>query len=365
MSAVLLKKAGRVLSRRCDAWLGRLRALGPVLDAMASRPPELHLELTNVCNADCVFCPYGQQSRAHQFMSEDVFLRALGDFIAEGGGDVSFTPIVGDALIHPRFLDWVRVAAAEERVDGIKVVTNAILLGRHGVREVVDSGLTELFVSTAGFDEAMYRRVYRNGNYRRMRRNVLDLLEANRAAAHPLRVTIGLRSDRPLRDVMKDDDFQAILEHEPDIDFTWSFTSAGGRITRDALPDAMRMRAAPAKVEPCVTTFNGPMVLADGTVLACSCVAAMDALDDLRIGHLDDASLGDLWRSARTQELRASFGSPTEANGEPLNDTCAGCDMYRDLELYRTREGRRRARDSRDRARGEVVRRRRPEVPTT
>lgn len=118
----------------------------------------------------------------------------------------------------------------------------------------------------------------------------------------------------------------------------------------------MRRRISPKKAEPCVSTLNGPVVLADGTVLACSCVAAMDAEADLSIGNLLTTSLGDLWRGAAMKELRASFGS------DRLNETCARCDHYRNLELYRTAEGRRRAAVSRRRGGGEVVRRNRPEV---
>lgn len=393
VDGLVLDKARRVLQRRCAATVGRLLPLGPVLDALAARPNELHLELTNACNARCVFCPYPHQRRELTFMSDAVFDRALGDFLAEGGGDVSFTPIVGDALIDPKFLRRVRRAAAEPRVDGIKLVTNALLVHRFGADALIGSGITELLVSTAGFDEAMYRRVYRSRGYARMRDNVLALLEANRRAGGPVDITIGLRPDRPRRDVLRDPDFQDLLAYGPRLDFTWSFTDAGGRVALPAARDdarsrraiaaapraadptndrtneppldptsgaraPLRRRRAARKREPCVTTFNGPIVLADGTVLACSCVAAMDAERDLSIGHLDRASLGDLWRGAAMRALRESFG------GDGLNETCRGCDMYRDLELYRTAEGRRRAADSRRRAAGEVVRRRRPDTGT-
>ena len=39
------------------------------------RPFELHLELTNLCNANCIFCPYQFQERPTGFMSDEVFER--------------------------------------------------------------------------------------------------------------------------------------------------------------------------------------------------------------------------------------------------------------------------------------------------
>jgi radical SAM protein with 4Fe4S-binding SPASM domain len=170
-----------------------------------------------------------------------------------------------------------------------------------------------------------------------MRRNVVELVERNSALGSPVAITIALRPDRPLDAVMADPDFQPILAHKPQLDFTWSFTSANGRITRDILPASMKLRVVSSRPEPCVNTYNGPIVLPDGTVMGCSCVAAMDAVKDLEIGNVMTTPLAEIWSGAAVQNLRSSFGKDT------LNPTCAGCDMYRDLEFYRTRDGRRRA----------------------
>jgi radical SAM protein with 4Fe4S-binding SPASM domain len=94
-----------------------------------------------------------------------------------------------------------------------------------------------------------------------------------------------------------------------------------------------------------------PIVLPDGTVMACSCVAPMDATDDLAIGNVMESSLLEMWVSERMKQIRASFGS------KKLNKTCAGCDMYRNPELYRTSEGRERARVNLARYEGKVVKR--------
>ena len=337
MNSLFLNKVYRVVTRKADAFVGSIRPLRPTLEAMALRPFELHLELTNLCNADCVFCPYQFQERKTEFMSDRVLEKALGDFAKTGGGSVGLTPIVGDALIDPRFVERARRIRAEPSIDRIWLTTNAILLDKHGIQDVLDSGITHMNISTAGFDEAMYARVYRNKSYRRMRENVLELLRLNARRNHPIPIAIALRPDRPLEDVMKDPDFKEILAYHPELDFTWSYTSANGRIKRDALPAIMKLRHVNRREETCVNLWNGPIVLPDGTVMACSCVAAMDAVKDLGIGNILDSSLLEIWQSEGLRDLRASFGT------EALNKTCAGCDMYRNLEFYRTGDGRRRA----------------------
>lgn len=117
-------------------------------------------------------------------------------------------------------------------------------------------------------------------------------------------------------------------------------------IVGDALPSAMRLRVVKSKPEACVNTYHGPMVLADETVLGGGCVAAMDAQPDLVIRNVLSESLLEIWRGEAVRRLRESF---TDGS---LNPTCTKCDVYRNLDLCRSSEGRRRARLNEARAAG-------------
>jgi MoaA/NifB/PqqE/SkfB family radical SAM enzyme len=351
INKVLANKVKNVLVRKADAFAGKLYPLQRTLDALAVRPYELHFELTNLCNANCVFCPYQFQTREVEFMPDQVFEKAVADFVSMGGGSVGLTPIVGDALIDPKFVERVKYLRSFPSIDRIWVTTNGILLDKHGVGEVLDSGLTSITISTAGFEEKMYERIYRSSSYQKVRRNVLELIEMNARRDEPLNLTVALRTDRALKEVLKDPDFQPILAHNPNVDFTWSYTSANGRITEQIIPAGMKLRMVKARRETCVQLYNGPIVLPDGVVMACSCVAAMDAVADLSIGNILQSGLLEIWTGERMRSLRAGFGT------EALNKTCAGCDMYRDLELYRTSEGRERAKINLERLGGKHIKR--------
>lgn len=348
---LLARKAASAALRGLDATLGRLVPLSPTLEAMSSRPFELHLELTNLCNANCVFCPYQYQQRDVAFMNDVVFEKALRDYVACGGGSVGLTPIVGDPLIDPAFVPRVRRLRSFPEVDRIWVTTNGILIDQHGVGPLLESGLDSITISTAGFDEATYRRIYRSAAYPRFLSNVRSLLAANARRTRPLNITLGLRTDQDPDASLRAPDFAELRAFHPEVDFTWSFTSAGGRIRGEDLPPGMRLRRVGARPEACVQLYNGPIVLPDGTLMACSCVAAMDAIPDLGIGNILEGDLLTLWRGSRLRAIRSDFGTPA------LNATCAACDMYRDLSLYRSREGRKRAQLNRLRAAGKQVRR--------
>src|SRR5437868_3192413 len=94
VNTLLLGKTMRVIRRKTAAWVGgSLYSVEKTLAAMTSRPFELHLELTNICNASCIFCPYQFQARPTGFMSDEVFETAVNDYVQINGGSVGLTPI--------------------------------------------------------------------------------------------------------------------------------------------------------------------------------------------------------------------------------------------------------------------------------
>ena len=70
-------------------------------------------------------------------------------------------------------------------------------------------------ISTSGFEKESYKRIYRSPAYERMKENVTQLVEENTRLGSPVHISICLRTDRPLAEVMRDPDFQPILKHNP------------------------------------------------------------------------------------------------------------------------------------------------------
>jgi hypothetical protein len=170
-------------------------------------------------------------------MTDRVFEKALADFLAEGGGSATLTPIVGDALIDPQFLQRVRRLRSEPRIDRIRLVTNGILLDRFGIPDIVRSGLTFLAISVPGFDPEIYERIYRSKSYARVRDNILAVLEENERAGRPIeKISILIRSDRPYEELSTSPDFQQIARYSPGIHVADSFSSFIERITPESLP---------------------------------------------------------------------------------------------------------------------------------
>jgi radical SAM protein with 4Fe4S-binding SPASM domain len=282
-------------------------------------------------------------------MSERVFKKAVREYVSSGGGSVSVTPTVGDPLIHPQFVEWVRYLRSIPQIDQIAVTTNGILLNKHGVDEILDSGLSAINISTAGFDEEMYRRIYRSDKYRQFRDGVYKLYEANAGRTEPVPIFLCFRPDRPAKAILSDPDLKPLLKYQPNIQICETFSRSGGLIS--ILPSGMRL--APIATSPkritCGWMYGALMVLSNGNVQVCGCESAVNA-EALIVGNIEEESLLSIWHGARLRELRESFRRGS------LNANCSKCDDYYSPVNFSSKVSRQQAAKSRRRQRGEIVR---------
>ena len=352
MSVLLSNKLKRIALNKIEAWYGSIRYdLEATLNSMAKRPFELHLELTNICNANCIFCPYQYLKAPKEVMTDTVFYKAVTEFGEISGGSVGLTPRVGDALIDPNFLRRVRYLREQPFIDRIFLTTNGILLDKVGIREILMSGLSTINISTSGFDKESYERIYRTKQYDKMKNNVYELLEHNEALGRPVNICLGLRVDRPASEVVKDADFQPIFKFNPDIDITLAFSSGGNKIKRKDLRGNMKLRSPRLPKETCANLYNGAVIFPSGKVGGCACLTAIDS-EDLVIGDILSDKLIDIWVGKKMKEIREQFEKP-----EKLNPTCLACDVGQPLDIYRKKEGRIRAELNEQRSQGTVVKR--------
>jgi len=304
------------------------------LRALERRPWSLRLEVTNICNANCIFCAYQYQTRTEMVMDERVFQKALNDYCAIGGGDLAFQVTVGDPLVDKEFVKRVREARRRPQIRDISTVTNGILLYKHGISEVLTSGLNSIFISLAGFDEEMYRTVYRNDNYAKMRDNVYALLKANSEMGNLVKITLGFRTTLSISETLSLPDYQPMKRFPHEASCQTYYGSWGNSIRQQDLLGVMRLMPPLSKVdkEPCHWLYQGPVIYSDGRVGLCGC-QDYNVASELVVGHIMEESLESIWQSQRVRKLRERF---RESN---LPDICSTCTMYQNLDLYRNRRG--------------------------
>jgi len=344
-SSLFWRKAAGIGGSLVQHWAWPDTLFRKSLTVFEERPWDLHIETTNVCNANCVFCAYQYMTRPRKMMAMDVYRTALQQYVELGGGDLSLEVVVGEPCLDPTFLEKIRLARAQAAICNIRTITNGIAIDRIGADALVASGLNKLFISTAGFDEASYTEIYRVKSYQKMRDNVFALLSANQRRNTPLEITIGFRTNRRLESVQSDPDFAEMMKFKPKTDFAYSFDDWSGRIDFTTLPKGFLRREPPPFEEPCIWLYNGPVVFPNGDVGLCGC-RDVDAKSELIVGNIAENHLGEIWRSPAVARLRERF-----KRGD-YPDICRSCTMYRNLDQLRSMEGWRRTRLTKKRARG-------------
>lgn len=309
--------AGRCLHK---FWLpprvGRLRAL------VRRRPLILQLETVNACNAACIFCSYSSMQRAKGVMDLALFGKIIEDYLAMGGGAVSFTPVVGDALLDPHLLERLSILERFPAVDQITLTTNGIALERYRDDEVRYL-LARAFciqVSIGGLDRASYRSQY----------GVDRFLETQKAMERLIRLKGELEGAAHLTFAFRTDDWNFTRRFKRELDsyrrrgvfvsHIWSYDNYAGVVTKDVHPQ-LSIRENPAwKRLPCLFPSIHVAVCWDGRVTACGCVDF--ECDKLAIGDAGRNTLAEICAGTRRGGILDSF-----ARGA-LAPICRDCSAY-------------------------------------
>jgi MoaA/NifB/PqqE/SkfB family radical SAM enzyme/alpha-beta hydrolase superfamily lysophospholipase len=160
-----------------DAPAGRL-ATGrpPVLAEVTDNEPTLaNIEITTRCTLGCAACARTQMKLKSRHMSEADFRRVLATLpharrlVLVG---------LGEPLLHPQVLDFIRIAVADGRRVGL--VTNAMQLDAEMASGLLDAGLARLTFSLDAIDPSVAERVRSGSDMGLIRANILAFMAEKR-----------------------------------------------------------------------------------------------------------------------------------------------------------------------------------------
>ena len=106
----------------------------------------VYVEITNICNRSCSFCPGTTRPPRRMTLSEfDVITDRL-----RGVTEYIYYHVMGEPLTHPELPDFIRLAKAK----GFKsaITTNGTLLPTRG-RELIQSGVYKVNISVHSFED--------------------------------------------------------------------------------------------------------------------------------------------------------------------------------------------------------------------
>ncbi|OVE76657.1 hypothetical protein BVX98_05045 [bacterium F11] len=297
-------------------------------------PPELCFSLTSICNAKCTFCAYTYVDTPKEIMKFDVFKKAIDDYTSLGGQAINLTPLTGEVLVDPHLFEKIGYAKGTEKIKKVGFATNAILLNRFdNYKKIIDANVDWMQISSPGFDDEAYKRVYQTNQYENILAGIKNMLEYKKETKSPIEIFVILRVDRHFEDVVKDEGYKQLLpyieekliEIKMDKEYHLSMDSWCDQITDDKLTGLMFVKPVTTEkpLIPCTRMIWNLSVLPRGDVRVCSCRYYETEYDDMVVGNLKEESLGEILTGKKWQKMLSDI---IKENKWPT--ACKNCSYY-------------------------------------
>jgi MoaA/NifB/PqqE/SkfB family radical SAM enzyme len=149
----------------------------------------IHIELTNVCNFDCTFCPKQEMTRKYDYMDYDR-VRGIIDQVAEYNLSEKITfHVMGEPFMHPKFFDILDYAAELGVKTGI--TTNGTYLDEEIASKLEKVTISQMNISLQTPDEESFKtRKARRMDFEGYKASMLQFLQAVLKQKNPPKIKV-------------------------------------------------------------------------------------------------------------------------------------------------------------------------------
>ena len=287
-----------------------IRTQFPFLLPDAKVPPLVALELTNICNLRCVYCPSPLKLRPQGSMDEPTFARLI-----EQIHQASIPRVVivgnGEPTLHPNFAAYTRRLRAI--VPYLSLTSNWKKVDDSLIDTVLTLPFDVINISVDGVDAATYEATRIGGNFDQLRHNVERLWQRKQTLKSSTLIAI--------RVMLKPSE----VDHERQVMTYWQAIAdvvspqfvlnfRGG--LKDAYEPVLNEQAR------CIMTLKTLDVHWDGNVPLCSYSdIQIGNPHGLLLGNIRENTLTELWNSPLMRQYRHGHRHRDPA----MTPICKGC----------------------------------------
>lgn len=260
-------------------------------------PEIIHIENTNVCNAECIMCPREKMARQLGFMDFELFRKIIDECAKERYVQEVHLHGFGEPLLEKDLLR--KVSYAKEK--GIRltyIVTNGSLLFREVSKKLILAGLDRMKISFYGATKKTYETVHLGLDFNQVERNVRDFFsvrgEMGRDNPSIYLQFLPQKENIHERELFREKWSKFIDETKGDRLSDYRLHNYGiGR-------DYNILEADNSNKRGCVLPFTTMQILWNGDVVPC----CFDFNADMILTNIKEQSLKEAWNSSSFADLR-------------------------------------------------------------
>ena len=259
-------------------------------------PPMVVAEITNVCNLHCIHCPYTFISKHKDYVPKYMkwkLYQKIVEEVSDYRGTIFRLLCDGEPLLHPRFLDMVRLAKSKE-ISPVNFITNGLLLKDEIAAGVLEAGVEVVEISLDALTKETYERIRRGSDYELVVSNTNRFIELRDKMRARTKIMVSI-IDQPEAE-RELDAFIKYWSAKVDKVIKRDYTTIGGLVGEDKIKINIG-----AKRWPCPQLWRRIFINVEG--LAEFCVE--DWHDQTVIADINTTSIKEAWHSSRYQDLRS------------------------------------------------------------
>lgn len=160
----------------------------------AAFPFLVDIELTNVCNNQCIFCGQQTMTREKGFMSEEIFKKAV-DECAEHNTSIRFIRW-GEPFLHPKIIDYCRYI--KEKGLMLHITNNGLAIKTEDMQALIDLEVDSIIFSFQGATKQEYEKMRNNKLYDLLVERISEFVKIRGERAKPfLHISTTVTSESP------------------------------------------------------------------------------------------------------------------------------------------------------------------------
>lgn len=277
-------------------------------------PSILPIQLTNACNCRCVFCQYPYNTDRKGVMDFITFKKIISECKDFNIKKIHLIGSSGEVFLDNNENTGIIQKIKYARNNGIEVyvTTNGTMFLENSLyRNILDSGIAYLYISTPGFSEESYKRLFGVNNYEKILKGILKLLEYKKNNKFDTMIYFGFRLDRKIEDALLDKDYIELIQpyvvdgilvgrdHRVEFD-TWAGEVDFTKTSINKVLSLKNKGLCPKLYTPQLS------ILYDGSVKLCGCTYKKTEFDEMVIGNINDGLKSSL-QSEKVRNLIKNY----------------------------------------------------------